>query len=236
MPIDLLKTEFLSCSLLADLPEKDVLLYMGVIPPHFQKYRAMVRGAERTILVATVIRRNEIELWEGARDLLGRAVTEASLRMRGIYSFELLGFDLQKEIQTFNYAEVAQMLFNTSRLMRPGDERLIRYSSLYGILRKLVDESWGKISFITVVEILAEAPESLYKLLGKALKKADEISAPLSVVIKDISAVPLYDPLCENQRAAFTELCDKLAKKVPPFPRECWVEGARIFADTEKND
>lgn len=230
MPIDLMSTEFSSCVLLKALPKMEKLFYQGVMTAPFQKYRAEISGAGFEIFTVSVIRRDEVMMWDGSKDLLARSVKDAALRVRGTYSFELLAFNALNELQTFNPGELAQVLINSSQRLRPGDEIVIRYSSLYGILRKLGDETWGKISFYTFVEVLSPKPESLYQLLDKALKMAGEILLPVSVLMTDLSAVPLLNCDCVDQKAALGKLSIKMAKKRLPAKRVCLIDGIYIWS------
>ncbi len=236
MPIDLMTTEFSSCCLFSGLPKNETLLYQGILLPHFQKYKAVTHGTDHVILVANIIRRDEALMWEGAKDLLNRAVKDAAGRARGIYSFELLAFNALKELRSFNFNELAQVLVNSSLRLRPGEEIMIRYSSVYGILRKLVEEAWGKISLTASAEILADEPGSLYSLMGRALKKAGDITSPATILVNDMSAVPLFNPLCEGQQAALQKLKARIAKTPSKASRECWVEGVRILPEKHNMD
>ena len=76
MPIDLMTTAFTACRLFACLPGREALFYQGVLPPHFQKFKALQGGIEHQILSAAIIRRDEVMMWEGSRDLLTRAVKD----------------------------------------------------------------------------------------------------------------------------------------------------------------
>lgn len=228
MTLDLMTTEFSSCELFGVLPKKDALFYTGSFLPHVQRYRVITEGIESHVLAASIIRRDESLMWEGAKDLLGRAVKNAAVRVRGVYTFELLAFNVQKELTSFNPQELAQMLINCTLRLRPGEDMLVRYSSVYGILRKMVDETWGKIAFTTSVEVVPETPGSIYSLMGQMLKKSETIKTPVTILINDLSAVPLYDPTDEAQQIALEKLKKKIAKASLPFSRDCWVEGACV--------
>ena len=222
-------TEFSNCGLFSRLPRPESLIYHGELTPHFQRYKMLAGGVESEILAATIIRQEEALLWEGSRDLLDRAVKDAARRSRGIYSFELLYFNALNELATFNYNELAQVLVNSSLTLRPGDDLLIRYSSVFGIMRKLVDEVWGKICFTTSIKVLPDDPVGLYKLMGQALNKVAGITIPVTILVNDLSAVPLYDPHSPEQQSALKKLDDRMAKHSAASSRECWIEGKRIL-------
>ncbi|MBF0594148.1 MAG: hypothetical protein HQL22_04205 [Candidatus Omnitrophica bacterium] len=229
MPVNLISTEFKSCSVFPGLAKYESIYYKGVVSLHFQKFLGMASGLENILILSTVIRRDEVLMWEGTKDLLGRAIKDAAARARGIYTFELLAFNALNELNTFNYKELAQVLVNSSLRLHPGCEMLIRYSSMYGILRKMVDEPWGKINFTTAVEILSEETGSIYALIGRALRMIEGTNLPVAVIINDLSAVPLYNPHSDEQLAILNKLIAKHQKKTVIAPRECWVEGIRIM-------
>ncbi|MBF0387937.1 MAG: hypothetical protein HQL20_08800 [Candidatus Omnitrophica bacterium] len=229
MPLDLITTEFPSAGIFTGLPKFTALSFLGAVPSHFLKYRIVAGGVEQELLTASVIRRSEAMVWEGAKDLLGRAVATAAGRVRGIYAFELLAFNVQQELASFNFNELSQVLVNSALLLHPGGEMLIRYCSVFGVLRKLVDEAWGKMHFTAVAGILPDEPGSIAALLGRGLKTTASAAGPVIILVNDLSAVPLYDSNCCQQQAALAKLEKKLTKSVVPFPRECWVEGVRII-------
>ena len=228
MALDLITTEFTSCALFSICPKSEKLFYEGTKPPYFQFYKSITNDIGSFIVIATVIRRSEALIWEGACDLLGRSVKEAASQIRGVYTFELLAFNALREMNSYSHSELAQVLVNSSRLLTPGQDLLIRYSSVYGILRKLGIESWGKINFLSSVEVLPDEPGSLYTLIGRAFKKTVDTPAPVRIVINDLSAVPIFDPHSNEQQLSFSKLKAKLAKSPPSFLREYWVDGMKI--------
>src|SRR3989338_649797 len=159
---NLIDSQFQNSILFKHLPLFDAIHYHGHPDGKVQLYKALREDEECHLLALTIIREEEAVLWESAEDLLGRSVSEAALRVQGIFTFDLLTFDVHHEIKTFNYAELTTLIVNHSLKLKPGTQRLIKYSSTYGILQKMVDESWGKIVFKTEVEVYKNKPEFLY--------------------------------------------------------------------------
>lgn len=234
MTIDLTKTEFAAFTFGKTYPKSEPLYYVGEGPAPFHKYLTAGSTGETTILAASVIRREEAEVWNAEKDLLNRAVKEAALQARGIFTFQVLSFNALREMATFNTGELGQLLANTSRTLRPGEEKLIQYSSVYGVLRKLVDEPWGKMLISTSVEILPESSNAIYAVMARVLKKIDQSPVPTRILINDLSSVPLYDAYCPDQRSELIKLSKKISKA--PASRELWIEGKRIFPVTEDDE
>lgn len=226
-PINLIAHEFDRSNLFRHLPQFEELHYAGHPAEHVQRFSALREGLEWTLLTVTIIRKDEDFLWASARDLLDRAMKEAAGRMRGIHTFDLLTFDFHQEIKTFNYAELAQILVNTSLRLKPGEQALIKYSSCYGLLQKMVEESWGKIVFKTAVEVFKDKPSFLYTLVKGMLKPAEFARGPVIALVNDLSATPLYNPEDENQKMFFAKLIAEQSQHAIEFPPEVYVQDHR---------
>jgi len=192
--LNLIDSNFQNSNLFKCLPIFDAIHYHGHPDGKVQIYKATREGEECALLVLSIIRQDEAILWESAEDLLGRSVVDAALRVQGVFTFDLLTFDFHHEIKTFNYNELAIVIVNHSLKLKPGTQRLIKYSSAYGILQKMVDEPWGKIVFKTAVEVYKNKPEFLYSLLKRMFQLLEYPNAPLIIFINDLSSQPIYDP------------------------------------------
>jgi hypothetical protein len=104
---------------------------------------------------------------------------------------------------------------------------LIKYSSVYGMLQKMVDESWGKIIFKTAVELFNDKPNFLFALVSKILKTVEFTHEPVMVLVNDLSTYPLHDPENEKQKAFLDDLIAAQAKNSIEFPPEVYIQDQR---------
>ncbi len=222
--LNLINLEFDRSNLFQHLPKFESLNYEGHADDKIQRFKAVREGLEWTLLTATIIRRDEDFLWESARDLLDRAIKVAAQRMRGIYTFDLLTFDFHREIKTFNYQEIAQVLVNSSLKLKPGEQALVRYSSCYGLLQKMVEESWGKVVFETAVEVFRDKPSFLYTLLKRMLNKSEFARGPVIALVNDLSLKPLFDPADEIQKSFLEKFLTEKANCSIDFPPEVYLQ------------
>ncbi len=144
--------------------------------------------------------------------------------MRGIHTFDLLTFDVHQETEKFNCRELTQLLVNSSLRLKAGEQMLIRYSSVYGMLQKMVDEPWGKIIFKTAVECFNDKPNFLFALVKKILKTVEFAHEPVMVLVNDLSTYPLHDPYNEQQKAFLDDLIAAQAKNSIEFPPEVYIQ------------
>lgn len=229
--INLIDAHFQQSNLFKHLPVFDRIHYLGHPDEKVQLYKAIREDQECTLLALTIIRREEDFLWAAAEDLLDRCVKEAAARVSGIYTFDLLTFDIHTEVDTFNYNEFGLLIANHSRKIQPGEQRLVKYSSAYGILQKLIIEPWGKITFKTSVEVYKDKP-SLFYLLVKRLFKTNVENRhacslhcnPLVLLINDVSRDPIYNPDDQGQQEFLAKTIAEHSKETIEFLPEVYVK------------
>ncbi len=221
---NLIDAHFQSSNLFSHLPVFDEIYYLGHPEGKVQKYKAVREGQECGIFALTVIRKEEEIVWEAAEDILERCVWEATRRVQGHFIFDLLTFDIHKEINTFNYTEFGQLLVNSSLKTDPGEQRLVKYSSAYGILQKLIVERWGKITFKTSVDIYDDKPEFFYTIVRRMFKLAEFPNHPLIVLVNDLSSDPVFDPANEQQQQFLRKLIDERVQDSIEFLPEVYVQ------------
>jgi len=225
--INLVKTEFPSSNLFNYLPRFEEIYYQGNPIDRVQLFKAVREGQACKLLAVTIIRKDEDFLWDSTKDLLDRSVKDAASMMRGIYTFDLLTFDVHKETESFNCKELMQVLVNSSLRLKPGEQMLIKYSSVYGMLQKMVDEPWGKIIFKTAVELFNDKPNFLFALVSKILKTVEFAHEPVMVLVNDLSTYPLHDPENEKQKTFLDDLIIAQAKNSIEFPPEVYIQDQR---------
>ncbi len=222
--INLAATEFPTSNLFNYLPKFEEIYYEGNPVDRVQLFRAVREGQACRLLAVTIIRKDEDFLWESTKDLLVRAVKDAASVMRGVYTFDLLTFDVHKETELFNPRELTQVLMNTSLKLKAGEQALIKYSSVYGMLQKMVDESWGKVVLKTAVELFNDKPNFLFALVSRILKTVEFAHEPVMVLVNDLSTWPLHDPRNEQQKAFLDGLIARQAKNAIGFPPEVYIQ------------
>lgn len=223
-PVNLIDAHFQISNIFSHLPIFDEIYYQGLEQEKIQKYSAFREGQECVLLAVTLIRKDEDFLWESAQDLLLRSVYDAAAAVRGVYTFDLLTFDFHRETNTFKPSELTQLILNHSFKLKPGEQRLIKYSSSYGLLQKLGDESWGKIVFKSAVEVFGDDPKFLFSLVKRMLKDSEYSRHPLIALVNDVSANPLYEPQNKVQQDLLAGLVAGLAKTSIEFPPEVYVQ------------
>ena len=218
-PLNLINSHFQNSNLFAHLPIFDEIYYLGHPEGKVQKYKAVREDQECVILALSLIRKEEDIVWQSAEDFLQHSMMDASARMHGVYTFDLLTFDIQKEVKTFNYNELILLIINHSRKLPPGEQKLIKYSSAYGILQKMVVEDWGKVTLKTSVEVFKQKPQNLDTVVRLLFNLASFSNKPLILLIHDLSIEPIYNPNDKLQQdllaAAISEQADSSIEFLP---------------------
>ncbi|MCK5213771.1 MAG: hypothetical protein KAR05_00270 [Candidatus Omnitrophica bacterium] len=183
------------------LPKFDTVSFMGFVSEKVQLFKARREGEDFIILGLMIVKTDDKFVWDSCRDLLDQSITAASAKMSGVFQFDLLSFDLHREIKTFSAQELSQVLMNLGRKLAVGRQALLKYSSVYGLLKKLVVEDWGKIVFRTPVDIYYKTPEQLNLLLKKVCNAKVNAKGRKIVVINDLSQEPIFDKGNQAQQA-----------------------------------
>ncbi|HQO57127.1 MAG TPA: hypothetical protein PLT76_00180 [Candidatus Omnitrophota bacterium] len=213
------------------LPSFDLIRFQGLLPSHVQLYEAQEGGEAYTVIAVNVIRSDEKFVWESCLDLLNRSVEAASAAVRGVYHFNLLNFDVHKELKTFNPQELTHMLLSHSRRLKPGQQRLLKYSSLYALMQKLGEEEWGKIIFKAAVEVFPYPPEKMDLYVRRLYKALDNQPGKKIAVINDMSQTPLYEVsnMAQQERLAKEIQQGDLFRVVPEIILQD-INGRRVLS------
>ncbi len=229
-PYNLIDGHFQHSNFFRHLPVFDEIYYEGLAQPKVQAYRAVREGQACRLFGVTIVRQGEDILWGSTRDLIERSVRDVAGAVQGIYHFDLLSFDIHAETRAFRPDELSRLILSHSLKTRPGYQRLIKYSSVYGLLQKIVDEPWGKIVFKAAVEVFRDKPSFLCSLVKRLLPDAGFSREPVIVLIHDMSLTPLWDPDNELQQKSLRRYLDGLARDSVDFLPEIYVQdknGAR---------
>ncbi|MEW5896036.1 MAG: hypothetical protein AB1650_09830 [Candidatus Omnitrophota bacterium] len=216
--------------LFAHMPLFDEIVYEGYLEGKVRKYRAVHEGQPCCILSLDMIRKDEDIIWEAFSDLIARSVDQAAANVRGVFIFDLLAMDIHQEVKTFNHQEIATVMINHARKCRPGDKRLIRYSSVYGILQSLNVVDWGKITLKTAVQVFKDQPCFLDLMVKPLIKNFEFTHDPGILILNDLSQAPLFDPGDAQQQERLKNVIEKQIPKSIQFPPEVYIQdknGAR---------
>ncbi len=211
-------------NLFLHMPLFDEITYDGYLEGKVRKYRAVREDQPCQMLVLNVIRGEEKVIWEGMEDLLKRSISQAALGVRGVYIFDLLTVDIHKEIKTFNHNEITTVLMNHARKLAPGEKRLIKYSSVYGLFQKTLNEDWGKLVFKTSVEVFKDKPYFLDLLVKRLIKNFEFARDPGILLLNDLSQDPLFDPEDEQQQTRLTKVIEKQIPQSIEFLPEVYIQ------------
>ena len=222
--INLIDAHFQQSNLFKHLPVFDRIHYSGHPDGKIQLYKAFREDQECVLLAITLIRKEEDFLWAAAEDLLNRCVYEAAARVQGKFIFDLLTFDIHAELNTFNFNEFGLLIANHSRKIQPGEVRLVKYSSAYGILQRIAIAPWGNIGFKTSVEIYKDQPSLFYLVVKRLFKLASFPRNPVVLLINDLSSQPLYDPNDQSQQEFLSKIIAEQSKDTIEFLPEVYVK------------
>ena len=211
-------------NLFIHMPLFDEIYYEGYLEGMVRKYRALREGQGCRILSLNVIRKDEDVIWDALDDMLKGSVSQAALKTQGIYAFDLLTVDIHNEIKTFNLNELSNVIVNNALRLAPGQKRLVKYSSVYGLLQKLVVENWGKITFKSSVEVFKDKPDFFDLLIKQLLKNFEFAHDPGILVLNDLSQNPLFDSQNSLQQTRLKKVIDEQIPKSIEFVPEVYVQ------------
>lgn len=166
--------------------------------------------------VCFFVRKEEADIWKACQDMLSEAVRMAAGRVQGLFGFRMIAMELEQGIRNFRLGDLGQLLTNHARQMAIGESRLIRYGGLWGVFKKRVPESYGKIEFKMCVKIYRQEAERLDLYLGALARGAAQILPPASAVTLiacDLSAQRIYNSEEALQQEKLQSLYRKFEKK-----------------------
>ena len=224
MSLNLIDNYFQDSHLFKCLPIFDEIYYHGLVQGKVQLFKALREEEECQLLAAAIIRHEEDMFWEATEDFLQRSLMTAGPSLHGIYTFDLLAFDIHRELKTFKFQELAAILVNYSRKLKPGQPCLVKYSSLYGILQKFVHEDWGKITLKTSTEVFKDKPSLLYLLVKRLLSIKEMSHGPLIVFMHDLSLEPIFNVQDRLQQEGLSKIMKEKLKDFIDFPPEVYIQ------------
>lgn len=208
--MNLVPLAFSKSPVLSEIQPVDSCKFKGETPGGFLRFLCRRGGEEFSLITLPVIRKEESLIWKSYDELLTRTVKDAAQTMRGLYGFQLLSIQLGDSMRTFQWDNLRQLIANQARTMQVGEEKLIQYTSLFGILKKRVAEDWGKIEYLSPVTVYNKPAQELDLLIKKMLKDGGAPEGKCEVLLHDLSSDPLFRFGEEEQTA-------RLAKTLKAF-------------------
>ncbi len=159
------------------------------------------------------VRKEESDVWKACQDMLAEAVRMAAGWLQGLYGLEMIAMELERGIQNFRLGDFGELLANHARVMTVGEARLIRYGGFWGVFKKRVPESYGRIEFKSCVKINRQEPSRLdlyVKALAREAGRALPPQSSMTLKVCDLSAARVYDPADALQQAKLQELSKKM--------------------------
>lgn len=187
--------------------------FKGERAPGILAFELSRDGERRTLLVSSVIRREEDLIWKSCHELFSRTLKDAAAMVRGFYGFDLLSLSLGEKMQSFQWNNFGAFIVNQARTLVVGETKLIQYTSVFGILKKRVAEEYGKMDYRAFIKVYTQEPAQLDLFIKKILKAGNAGETPIAV-LQDLSREPLFRFGDEEQ----TPRLRKLLEKIQPLP------------------
>ena len=235
--MNLIDFGFQNSNLFKHMPLFDEISYAGHNQEKVRQYKAMHEGQVCNLLALNFIRNDEKILWDAVEDFVKRSTINAAASVHGVYVFDLLTIDIHKEIKTFKQSELSTVIVNQASKMSPGAIKMIKYSSVYALIHKTVNEDWGKIAFKTAVDVFKDKPEYFDLLIKQLLKDYVFSRDPVILLLNDISQNPIFDLQNEVQQARIKKVIANLIPNSMEFIPEVYIQdknGARELLSGSK--
>jgi hypothetical protein len=224
-PINLVTSNGIQHSnLFFHMPLFDEIYFEGFLEGKVRKYKAIREEQPCRMLALNVIRKDEDVIWDALEDLLKACIITAAAQVRGVFIFDLLTIDIHKEVKTFNNTELSQTILNHARKMKPGETKLVKYSSVYGLMQMLSLQNWGKITLKTSVEVFKDKPDFLDLLVKQLIKNFEFANDPGILLLNDLSQEPLFDENNKLQQERLRKVIQDQIPKAIDFPPEVYIQ------------
>lgn len=188
---------------------KDVT-YDGLIGNGVHVYDAAVQDKPSKVLMSSVIRSDEEELWRSTREFLSDILAMFSETIQGVFHFELLTIDLQKGLSQFQQDVFMRTLLSHITQLHVGDSVIVEHTSMSAVFKKCASEDRGQIIFRSYVKTCDVSDDSLGSIVRSAAEHSRIYDGSVHVVIHDLSQTPIYDPHNDEQQQYFKQLNTKM--------------------------
>lgn len=222
--LDLITGGLQHSNIFLHMPLFDEIYYEGYLEGKVRKYRAVREEQNCRMLVLNVIRKEEDVIWDALEDFLKRSIADAALGVHGVYIFDLLTMDIHKEVKTFKVNELTQTVINHARTLKPGETKLVKYSTVYGLLSTLSAQNWGKMTLKTALEVFKDKPEFLDLLVKQLIKNFEFSHDPGILLLNDLSQEPLFNPKDKIQQGRLNKVARDQIPSTVEFPPEIYIQ------------
>ncbi|MFA5117314.1 MAG: hypothetical protein WC695_00510 [Candidatus Omnitrophota bacterium] len=222
--LNLIDSGFQDSSIFRHMPRFAEITYSGFSEGKVRQYRALREDQPCDFLALNFIRNDEILLWDAVEDFVKRSTIDATSSVRGVYIFDLLAIDIYREIKSFKHSELTGVIINEAGRLSPGKAALLKYSSVYALIHKKIDEDWGKINFKTAVDVFKDKAEYLDLLIKQLLKDYTFSRVPVILLLNDLSLNPIFDPQNQTQQARIKKVMDELIPNSVEFVPEVYIQ------------
>jgi len=216
-----------TCPYFNSIPGIGNIKFIGIAGDGVFLYDAEHEGEEIKLLTTSVIAKEEKFVWESFRDLISHSVEQAGELVRGVYKLDLLSFDIQGEIRTFSEQELTSLITNHARKLQVGEECLVKYSSCFWLIKKMVIEDWGKITLNCSVQDYNHPAEKMDLLVSRMLKLAEKVSVPAFISVIDHSRNVILDDKNDEQKRRLKKTLDKTDSLFSPRREVFWSDHIR---------
>ncbi|MBI4971011.1 MAG: hypothetical protein HZC17_04130 [Candidatus Omnitrophica bacterium] len=212
--MNLVQFNFQTSPVISKLFRFESIIYRGELKPKIQHFETVREGETFHLITTTLIRKEESLVWKSCLDMLEFTMKTAAAGMQGLFGFDLLAIDFGKGIDHFNWNDLAALIVNRSRKLAVGEEVLIQYGSLFGMLKKRVSETWGKIDFHTAVEVFGKDSAQFDLVIKKLINDSAELTGAKIIAVLDLSQDPIFKFGLEEQTERLAKLLASQASQV----------------------
>lgn len=202
-----------SSAVFKHFPTFDDVHFEGTLNSKIMVFKTQEVARKGELLMMSLIRKDEVELWQACRGLIIDILASIEPKMTGVYRFQLLSIAMSENMEKFQWKEFAQGMRDLAREIPLGGAKFVQYCSLLGVLSKHHDEDDGKVLFDPHVQVLEEEPEEMDIPLGRMLKldrKDAALSGKRNFIFYDLSRTPLLDRQNQLQCSRLQKLSRKM--------------------------
>ncbi len=224
--MEVLEQNFKESGVFSHFKSLQHLKYIGIKSPKMLCFEAQKNNIPYPISVFNVIHKEEAFVWKSFSDLLERTLKSTAQMLRGFYTFEIIVLEMGSGLQNFDWNQWSQLIVNYSRKIGVGEECLIRYSGIVGVLKKTVEEEWGKIDFSIPVQVFNQEIEK-YDLFIKKCIHSSGLKSGL-VILHDLGQNPVFRFGMEGQTIRLRSYLEKAKNEFKGLSVTLIQSGKRI--------
>ncbi len=194
-------------------PQLDQVNYHGVLQDKIIAFDTCQQDQEGKLLMASIIRQEEAELWSSFQELLSNIFTSIEHKLRGFFRFELLSVEMSEDWDRFQWKEFSKGMIDLAHELSIGESQFAQYCSVFGIFTKHAYEDFGKISFNPHAKVFDKGAEQLDVLLLRLIRESQreqDFRGMNRLIFYDLSRVPLYDQQNQQQMTRIDKMGQKL--------------------------